>query len=401
MRKITALSWCYLGLAACGCLTLAVQHQAVVRPNESRALADVVFWTALSASFLAAIGEVRSVGALRYFAALSIHTLATLLLVPQIAGAGGMEIPLYATLTLAACLYNPFPVNAALSAALNASLLVLRGVVLSRQHVSPAVVFRLETECAVVAAVVTIFATLTVLYRSRYIDQEGEIRRLDGLVDRLTKANLGYQEYAKNVGESSVEGERKRITRDIHDIVGYTLTNNIIMMETVIDMMHTNPLGVARLVNTARENAQEGLSRVRQALRDLREREVPYPRGLAGLERLIQVFKMATGVDVELGFTEVRWGFGEELEDVLYHVVQEALVNSFRHGRATRVRVFLSRHDGELVLKVTDNGVGAFSTQDGIGLAGMRERVERLGGSVAALTVQGGFDVTVTVPVGA
>jgi signal transduction histidine kinase len=380
---------------------VAVQHQTLVQVNESRALANVVFWTALSVSFFAAVGEVRSVSALRYFAALAVHTLATLVLVPQIAGAGDMDIPVYATLTLAACLFNPFPVNAALSIALNASLLVLRGIVLSRQPVSPAVLFRVETEYGVVAAVVTIFATLTVLYRSRFIDQEGEIRRLDGLVDRLTKANLGYQEYAKNVGESSVEGERKRITRDIHDIVGYTLTNNVIMMETVIDMMHTNPLGVARLVNTARENAQEGLARVRQALRDLREREVQYPRGLAALERLIQVFKMATGVDVELGFTEVPWRFGEELEDVLYHVVQEALVNSFRHGRATRVRVFLSRHGGELVLKIADNGVGAFSAQEGIGLAGMRERVERLGGRVAALTVQGGFDVTVSVPEGA
>jgi len=81
--------------------------------------------------------------------------------------------------------------------------------------------------------VVTAIAFLMVSYRERLIDSEGEVARLDGLVERLVHSNVRYQEYAKMVEEASTENERKRIIRDIHDIVGYTLTNNITMMEAI------------------------------------------------------------------------------------------------------------------------------------------------------------------------
>jgi signal transduction histidine kinase len=79
-------------------------------------------------------------------------------------------------------------------------------------------------------------------------------------------------------------------------------------------------------------------------------------------------------------------------------VVQESLMNSFRHGKASRVRIFLRRQDEDIVLKVSDNGMGAAIFVEGIGLAGMRERLGKLGGTLSARGVAGGFDVIASVP---
>ena len=75
-------------------------------------------------------------------------------------------------------------------------------------------------------------------------------------------------------------------------------------------------------------------------------------------------------------------------------------MNSFRHGKATLVRIFLTRDAGCIVLSLRDNGVGAADLVEGIGLAGMRERLARSGGALEAASVPGGFEVRASVPDG-
>jgi signal transduction histidine kinase len=251
---------------------------------------------------------------------------------------------------------------------------------------------------SLVALLLTAFTGLAVRYRERLIDSRAETTRLDLLMERLTRANLNYQEYAKSIQEFSIESERKRITRDIHDIVGYTLTNNITMMEAITDTMRTNPLGVPSLVSAARSNSEEGLARVREALHLLRETKIPYPTGLRAIDRLTTVFERATGVDVEFAYSELAWRFCGDIDSALYHVVQESLVNSFRHGKATRVRVFLEDEGARVRLSIKDNGEGKLEYTEGIGLLGMRERIEAVGGTFSARSKPWGFEVSVAVP---
>jgi signal transduction histidine kinase len=398
MRKISALDWLYLFLAAAAYAAVSLQYPISTRSAAPPQFVQALFWTAVICSAAAVFLQVKAVGAKRYFAALSLQIVAMAVIVPTTSGAPFIALPVFGCITIGLCLYNPFPMNVLASFSFNALVIVIRGLILYRRDGRVESDFWLVAGYGGIAVLVTFFASVMVWYRSLLIDAHKEVERLDLLVDRLTRANLQYQEYAKIVGEASVETERKRITRDIHDIVGYTLTNNITMMEAITDMMNINPLGVAHLVNSARENAQEGLARVREALGVLREAEVPYPTGFAALQRLILVFRKATGVNVEVAFSEIQWEFPLEVETTLYHIVQESLVNSFRHGQASQVRIFLSKTEGSLVLKISDNGLGADVLKEGIGLAGMRERVERLGGALRAGSFLGGFDVTVTVP---
>jgi signal transduction histidine kinase len=85
-----------------------------------------------------------------------------------------------------------------------------------------------------------------------------------------------------------------------------------------------------------------------------------------------------------------------------YRIVQEALTNTLRHARARRAEVVFRREDGELEVAVTDDGRAAAATEpSGSGLAGMRERVRLVGGTVEAGPLpEGGFGVRARLPTG-
>jgi signal transduction histidine kinase len=398
-RDIPLIQWCYIGLATCAYATAAVFPPSLEAGQGIHELLSYFYYILLALTALATLIEARSVGPRSYFIAFMIHGLCTLVLAPLIIQKTGVELLIDGVLIVGICLFNPFPVNCLLAAAANALILLIRGAALQMNGVPALVMLETEVEYGLFGLTVTGISAFMVFYREKLIDYQRENERLDALVDRLTRANLGYQEYAKSVEEASTESERKRITRDIHDIVGYTLTNNITMMEAITDMMNINPLGVDHLVRLARTNAQEGLTRVRDALHFLRAREIEYPTGLRAVERLVRTFEKATGARVEFAFTEVSWDFSEDLDYTFYHVIQESLVNSFRHGKASLIRVFLTRRGGTLELKIGDNGVGASDFQEGIGLKGMRERLACFGGTLVTGPIAGGFEVLAMVPV--
>lgn len=235
-------------------------------------------------------------------------------------------------------------------------------------------------------------------YREQLVVATGDLERLDNAVTQLTRTSMSYQEYAQNAAERSQEEERQRITRDIHDIVGYTLTNNIMMMEAATDMIRRNPLGVTSLIDAARENAQEGLEQIRSSLYRLRSQEISPPSGLTAIDRLVRIFQKATGIEVTIDYSDTPLTISPTVDSILYHYVQEGLINSFRHGRATKIDVTSSRVSGDLVVVVRDNGKGTSSTSEGIGIRGMRERAGKVGGTVDYWSDATGFTIRLTLP---
>ena len=250
----------------------------------------------------------------------------------------------------------------------------------------------------VAMAVAAVAVCVAARYREELATIQEQHRRLDHSIGQLTRLNQEYQDTVIRVESESAEAERKRITRDIHDVVGYTLTNNIMLMEAAIDMARLNPLGVSRMLNVARENAEEGLQRVRDTLYSLRLRQEDTPYGLASIQRLVSTFSLATGIRVETNFSNVPAMLPPGIDVAVYHLIQEGLINAFRHGKASRIDVILSVAADELHVRVSDDGVGSAETVAGIGLRGMSERVARYGGSVRWSGSTDGFIVTATVP---
>lgn len=241
-------------------------------------------------------------------------------------------------------------------------------------------------------------AVAFVWYRENLVNARIDLERLENAVTQLTRASLTYQEYAQDAAERSMEEERQRITRDIHDLVGYTLTNNIMMMEAATDMIRRNPLGVTSLIEAARENAQEGLEEIRASLYRLRGQEIRGPVGLGAVNRLVRIFEKATGIKVIADYANTPQVIPPEIDSVVYHFVQEALINSFRHGRATRISLIMSIHGGVLDVAMQDNGKVAGPISEGIGIRGMKERAALVRGAVQHRSGAEGFTIQLFVP---
>ena len=101
------------------------------------------------------------------------------------------------------------------------------------------------------------------------------------------------------------------------------------------------------------------------------------------LERLTEGFGEQTGIAVDLEAGTLGERLPLEVETAIYRIVQEALTNVVKHARAGRVSVLVTRVDGRIRAVIEDDGGGFDPAQrgDGIGLIGMRERIELLDGT--------------------
>jgi PAS domain S-box-containing protein len=172
------------------------------------------------------------------------------------------------------------------------------------------------------------------------------------------------------------EAERRRIARDLHDVVLQDLAGALQGMQAA--QVESAASGLEQEIAALRR----AVGSLRNAIYDLRlEKEQPFVRAV---ESLVELNRQLTP-EREILLT-VCDGFPSELPgaaDVeLLRVLQEALVNARRHSDARRVEVVLSTGHREVCAEVADDGVGfdPASVREGVGLAGMRERVSALGG---------------------
>jgi len=389
---VVALS--ILGMAASSAIVLWDGRAGVQPENRYDFLFPVVL------SILALFMAFRARRKLHYYLALAGRVLMFLLTLSYTAGYPIAVYIMFAGIMVEFALFEPFPANLAetLGIVVCASTVYL----LETAADLPGTAARLENLAPLIlfGILVSVLGCFMTRYREMAVDLGREKDRITSFAVQLGRTSSSYQEFAVQAQEAATVKERQRITRDIHDVVGYTLTNNIMLLEAAMDLMQENPLALPNILETARANAEEGLGRIRNALYELRQQETPYPQGVAAIHRLARVFEQATSLRVRCEFGNLPWTFSERVDSALYHLVQECLVNSFRHAQATEVRAVMWLKEGAVQVNVSDNGVGAESIREGIGIRGMRERVEGLGGSLQITSSAGGFSVTARIPAG-
>jgi PAS domain S-box-containing protein len=193
------------------------------------------------------------------------------------------------------------------------------------------------------------------------------------------------------------EAERRRIARDLHDVVLQDLTGALQGMQAA--RVETGNLGSELEQEIAA--LRRAVGSLRNAIYDLRlEKDQPFVRAV---ESLVELNRQLTPErEIRLSVGE---GFPPEFPgaaDVdLLRVLQEALVNARRHSDARRVKVVLSADHREVRAEVTDDGVGfdPASVRKGVGISGMRERASALGGSLEIESAPGkGTSVRVEIP---
>ena len=265
-------------------------------------------------------------------------------------------------------------------------------------HTLPAALERESLGAGVATAVFLLLLALLRWFRERLARSEQLIGNLKENILKLTRANYDFQRYASDTEELTLERERLRIAREIHDTVGYTMTTLRMMLEAGIGLIDESPLEQEMLFHKARDMVERGHREIRVSLRELRERESDRPRGLMGLKNLIGMFMETTGVHVNVEWGNLPWDFPDDVEAALYRFVQEGMSNSLSHGNATQIDIQFRREDGEVWASLSDDGVGADVLIEGMGLSGMRERIEGCGGTLLARNTTAGFFLTIQLP---
>ncbi len=225
-------------------------------------------------------------------------------------------------------------------------------------------------------------------------------KRLDSAVGELVRANQAFQDYAQNAERAATLQERKRISRDIHDSVGHALMNIVMILEAMLLLSASDHEKIPRYIRDIREQVGQCLQDTRRAVRLLREPETEQISTSLRLTRLANTFAQATGVSVRIELTNTPVELPADFAVVLYRTLQEGLTNALRHGKASQVLVHLQEAGNMIILNIVDNGygVGASNPPEGVGLAGIRERVESMGGRIRAGNGVVGFELTIEVP---
>ncbi|WP_434092328.1 sensor histidine kinase [Streptomyces flaveolus] len=191
----------------------------------------------------------------------------------------------------------------------------------------------------------------------------------------------------------AVAEERMRFSRDLHDLLGHTLSVIVVKSEAARRL-------APRDLDAALVQVGDIESVGRQALTEVREAVTGYREGSLGTE-LDRARSALTAADVEPVVRRTGPPLPPQTEALLGWVVREAVTNVVRHSGASRCEIAVSGGEGRVRLAVTDNGTGAggASSGPGTGLTGLTERLTMAGGSLTAgVPTGGGFSVTAELP---
>ena len=191
--------------------------------------------------------------------------------------------------------------------------------------------------------------------------QYAQRRRLS---DRLVAAHAQSEHLAK-------VAERERIARDLHDLLGHTLSLIVLKSELASRLSATQPERAAEEIRDVERISREALAQVRAAVRGYRS--VGFESELRQAREALET----AGIAVEARVEQPQLSAMQE--SVFAMALREAVTNIVRHAHATICRLSLRQNGRYCELEIADNGRGG-ALEEGSGLSGMRERVEALGG---------------------
>jgi two-component system sensor histidine kinase DesK len=194
----------------------------------------------------------------------------------------------------------------------------------------------------------------------------------------------------EEVRRLAATAERERIGRDLHDLLGHTLSLITLKLELSRKLFDRDHAAARREVEEAEKVARHALAEVRSAVSGIHATDLAAE--LASARLLLE----SSGVCME--YESPPTGLPEDIERGLSLILREAATNVARHAAASRVRVDFVREPAGVRMRIHDNGRGGID-RDGNGLRGMRDRVRSLGGTLEISSpLRSGTTLQVTAP---
>jgi two-component system sensor histidine kinase DesK len=215
-------------------------------------------------------------------------------------------------------------------------------------------------------------------------------------VRQLVRTTIELRKARATVAQLAANEERLRLARDLHDLLGHSLSLITLKSELAGRMLPDHPDKAAQQVADIEQVSRQALVDVRAAVTGYRRLRLA--EELAGAQVALTAAEVTADLPAEPGLD----GVPEETESALAWALREAVTNVVRHSGARRCTVELVRRqtlDGPVLeLTVEDDGSGGGSGAPGNGLTGLAERLEKAGGSMEAGRVRHGFRLVARAP---
>jgi PAS domain S-box-containing protein len=238
---------------------------------------------------------------------------------------------------------------------------------------------------------------------------EESLKESDKHQSRLLEESRSMQEQLRHLSRQVLlaqEDERKRVSRELHDVIAQTLTGINIRLATLKKRTGRDPKSFDRDIERTQKLVENSVNIIHQFARELRPAVLDDLGLVPALHSFMKNLSRQTGIHIHL----TAFAGLEELDmpqrTILYRVAQEALTNVSRHAQATRVEVTIQKLASGICMKINDNGksfdvvrVLEAKGKKRLGLLGMRERLEMVGGRFAVESAPGqGTTVTAEIP---
>jgi signal transduction histidine kinase len=245
------------------------------------------------------------------------------------------------------------------------------------------------------------FSSLSIIIKSAHnhlLKDRENLGYQKNIIQKLSASNSELQQYANMAEEKSMMNERLKLTREIHDTVGYTMTNLQMMLEASTDLVKSNPVKLEQLLIQALDITKNGHEEIRQSLRVLRNTKLKEKNSIESIRNLTGIFMESTGVNVRVEFGNLPWKLNKREDHIIYRFLQEAMTNALTHGDAKKIEIQFWREESQIKINVEDDGKGSLDIEQGIGLKGMTERLNEVSGSLSYENTSMGFSIRAAIP---
>lgn len=223
-----------------------------------------------------------------------------------------------------------------------------------------------------------IFALLLI---NALLSERQSREKLEKVYQELEMTHQQLHQYALRIEDQATLQERNRISREIHDGLGHTLTAQTIQINNALIFWQTKSEQALFSLKQAKQLGAEALLEVRKSVSVLRSNPLQGKLLESAIDKLLQDFRQNTGIEVSTNIY-LQQSLPSEVNTTLYRIIQESLTNIYKHAQAKVVNIELSQQLGAIRLMIEDNGKGFDPTQNttGFGLQGMKERTSALCG---------------------
>ncbi len=216
----------------------------------------------------------------------------------------------------------------------------------------------------------------------------------------LLEINLDLQNYAIREAEKSKLQERKRIAQELHDDLMHSLLTLKMAGESMHDHIPNDNKELQDLLKLSETIINGIWENIEAEIYSIKNREENKRKGLNRINDMITMFREATQINVQVEYGNFPSSLGNQIDRILYRIIQEGLTNAFRHGKADYILVLLWQESGQLRLVIRDNGIGDSSnnSDSGMGLWGIRQRLATVNGNACFSSGPDGFEISVSIP---